>query len=140
MILSLPFSIAIGWDISNLGIGLMGILYCSEASREGTQGILSTYFSKPTLRSFFLMSILPTNRITFPSASASILSFSISLSYSLRRIRNSSLLLTLSSGFGIRDWTGKLVGDSIGRPERRARIVSFRATSSPLRSSLGSGS
>ncbi len=53
---------------------------------------------------------------------------------------NSSRELALSSSFGIRLCTGKLVGPSTFRPVNRARMVSFLATSMPFRSSLGSGS
>jgi len=100
----------------------------------------TTYVSNPTFTSFVPTFKLPTYRTTAPAASASSLIFVISPSNPPRPLRNSSALPADSRGFGMSDWMGNEVGDSTSIPERRARMVSFLATSRPLRSSRGSGS
>mmetsp|Transcript_1070 Transcript_1070/g.3840 ORF Transcript_1070/g.3840 Transcript_1070/m.3840 type:complete len:208 (-) Transcript_1070:863-1486(-) len=91
------------------------------------------------------MSMAPTNRRTSPAASASAIKESISSSYAFSSSTKASPSATPSAGLqfaraaGTRDFTGTSSSSSF-RPSSRARMVTFRWTSVPLRSSRGSGS
>lgn len=103
-----------------------------------------THFSKPAFTSPLTLSTTPTNLNTLPSLLASFRIWSNSASNSGSLFKNSSPVGIPSRAGGMRDavWTdAKDCNDgSDEEPIVRERIVSFRATSKPFRSSAGWGS
>lgn len=106
-----------------------------------------THFSNLASTLPVFTSIIPTNLTTLPSFLASSLKADISSSPSSSLSMYSSLLLHSAKAAGTSERVGREAYPS-GRVEcgsvesgrRRERMVSFRATSEPERSSLGSGS
>ena len=115
-------------------------------SRQKEEG--GTYFSRPHLTIPLTASMTPTYRSTLPSFSASSRMRSNSSSNSGSRSTNSFPVAILASASGMSVLVGREAypSSSVGsggrvvegeREMRRERMVSFRATSEPERSSAG---
>ena len=138
-----PRDVANGWSVRYLTASSV------QAQKQNKQYGRKTHFSSPALTFPPSTSTTPTNRSTLPSLPASARISANCASNSGKRARNASPVGIPSSAGGMRDavctaakdWSkGRRVAVRESEEMVRVRIVSFRATSKPFRSSAGWGS